>query len=267
MLHLLIERVEHAHSARYCFSDGLSYDEKFALVQQWWYDKRFQLQMALKTPNELQLFINNVAASRRGHVMKLREVLGQLGVLGYYTFTVKGFEENRAVFAPNARSVQESTEEKQLSVLSPTEAGVLADAMKGAPNPGAALRRFMQTHKLKAVATDRNVVNLPAIGKSMTFQVIGLTPTGERVLRFEPDGTRRHSPVLDRIGPIHIVENRTLASYLRQLQTLGEDPDDYATAWNFTQIVTEQRFPLYRYPDFAFQLKPFEQRLADAAYA
>jgi len=209
----------------------------------------------------------NVAASRRGHVMKLREVLGQLGVLGYYTFTVKGFEENRAVFAPNARSVQESAEEKQLAVLSATEAEVLANALKGAPNPGAALRRFMQTHKLKAVATDRNVLNLPAIGKSMTFQVIGLTPTGERVLRFEPDGTRRHSPVLDRIGPIHIVENRTLASYLRQLQTLGEDPDDYATVWNFTQSVTEQRFPLYRYPDFAFQLKPFEQRLADAAYA
>ena len=51
--------------------------------------------------------VYNVAASRRGHTAKLRKVLNGLGVLCYYTFSVKGFEENYAVFAPNSRSLQE----------------------------------------------------------------------------------------------------------------------------------------------------------------
>ena len=51
------------------------------------------------------------AASRRGHSVKLREVLNEIGVLSYYTLTVKGFKENNANFAPNARAVQEKTED------------------------------------------------------------------------------------------------------------------------------------------------------------
>ena len=46
--------------------------------------------------------VYNVAASRRGHTAKLRKVLNGLGVLCYYTFSVKGFEENYAVFTPNS---------------------------------------------------------------------------------------------------------------------------------------------------------------------
>jgi lysine 2,3-aminomutase len=53
-----------------------------------------------------------VAASRRGHSAKLRKVLNDIGVLPYYTFTVKGYMENNAGFAPNARVVQEQLEEK-----------------------------------------------------------------------------------------------------------------------------------------------------------
>ena len=56
--------------------------------------------------------VYNVAASRRGHTAKLRRVLNGLGVVCYYTFSVKGFEENYEVFAPNARSLQETQEEK-----------------------------------------------------------------------------------------------------------------------------------------------------------
>ena len=57
--------------------------------------------------------VYNVAASRRGHTTRLRQVLNQLGVVCYYTFSVKGFEENNAVFTPNSRSVQEQREEKR----------------------------------------------------------------------------------------------------------------------------------------------------------
>jgi len=209
----------------------------------------------------------NVAASRRGHTMKLREVLSRVGVLGYYTFTVKGFEENSAVFAPNARSVQERAEEKRLAFLSDTEAETLALSLQSASDPGAAVRAYMKAYRLSCVATDRNVLNLPGIGKSMTFRLIGFTPRGHRILRFDHDPTRRHSPVIDRMGEIDIVESRTIASYLRQLVKMGENPDDYATIWYYTQSQTEFRFPLYRYPAFSFRTKPYDELLASAPLA
>lgn len=209
----------------------------------------------------------NVASSRRGHSMKLRQVLSQIGMVGYYTFTVKGFEENRAVFAPNARSAQESAEEKRLGMLSDAEADVLANALMSAPDPGAALRRYMKTQKRSVIATDRNVLNLPAIGKSMTFQLIGFTPDGRRILQFDHDANRLHSPVIHRIGKVNIVENRSIASYLRQISRMGEDPKDYASIWSYTHSQTEKRFPIYHYPDFHFQTDSFENLLSHADFS
>ncbi len=209
----------------------------------------------------------NVASSRRGHSMKLREVLSQMGMVGYYTFTVKGFEENSAVFASNARSVQESAEEKIFGVLSETEADVLATSLASAADPGSALRRYLRTQKRSVVATDRNVLNLPAIGKSMTFQLIGFTPDGRRILQFDHDPNRLHSPVIHRIGKVNILESRSIASYLRQLARMGEDIKDYATIWQYTQNQTEKRFPIYHYPDFHFKMDTFENRLSSAAFA
>ncbi len=40
----------------------------------------------------------------------------------------------------------------------------------------------------------------------MTFQLVGLTEEGKRILRFEHDGTRHHSPIIDQMGQIYIVE-------------------------------------------------------------
>ncbi len=208
----------------------------------------------------------NVASSRRGHSMKLREVMSQIGMIGYYTFTVKGFEENSAVFAPNARSAQESAEEKKFGVLSETEADVLATSLMSAPDPGAALRRYLRTHKQSVVATDRNVLNLPAIGKSMTFQLIGFTPDGRRILQFDHDHNRLHSPVIHNIGKVNILESRSVASYLRQLLRMGEDVKDYATIWYYTQSQTEKRFPVYRYPDFHFETDTFDNLLSLADF-
>lgn len=58
--------------------------------------------------------VYTVAASRRGHTTRLRQILNHLGVVCYYTFSVKGFNENHAVFTPNSRSLQEQHEEKNL---------------------------------------------------------------------------------------------------------------------------------------------------------
>lgn len=196
----------------------------------------------------------NVAASRRGHTNRLRQVLNRLGVICYYTFTVKGFEENYAVFAPNSRSLQERQEEKRLGLLRDEEAHCLANALESALDPAACVRQFLKAHHLPFLATDRSVLNLPAIGKSMAFRVVGITAEGKRILRFEHDTTRRHSPIIDRMKQVYIVENKSIAAYLRQLHALGEEMDDYASIWHYVEGETEPRFRLYEYPDYPFRV-------------
>jgi len=55
------------------------------------------------------------------------------------------------------------------------------------------------------------------------------------------------------MGQIYIVENKSLAAYLRQLGKMGEDPEDYTSIWSYTKGETEPRFSLYEYPDFPFR--------------
>ena len=211
--------------------------------------------------------VYTVAASRRGHTTRLRQVLNSLGVVCYYTFSVKGFNENYAVFAPNSRSMQEQQEEKIYGQMTPEQAeelykiletkvsaGINEEKPKEDADTAKQIRRFMRKHHLPFLATDRSVLNLPAIGKSMTFQLVGLTEEGKRILRFEHDGTRHHSPIIDQMRQIYIVENKSLAAYLRQLSKMGEDPEDYASIWSYTKGETEPRFSLYEYPDFPFRI-------------
>ena len=196
--------------------------------------------------------VYTVAASRRGHTARLRQVLNSLGVVCYYTFSVKGFEENRAVFTPNSRSMQEQVEEKVYGRLTAGQASELDALLADGRDTAAKLRRFMRKYRLPFLATDRSVLNLPAIGKSMTFRLVGLTPEGRRILRFDHDRTRRHSPIIDRMGEIFIVESKSVAAYPRQLGKMGEDPEEYASIWAYTRGETEPRFGLYEYPGFDF---------------
>ena len=204
--------------------------------------------------------VYTVAASRRGHTTRLRQVLNSLGVVCYYTFSEKGFNENYAVFAPNSRSMQEQQEEKIYGQMNPEQAEELYKLLETKVDAeekedvARQIRRFMRKHHLPFLATDRSVLNLPAIGKSMTFQLVGLTEEGKRILRFEHDSTRHHSPIIDQMGQIYIVENKSLAAYLRQLGKMGEDPEDYASIWSYTKGETEPRFSLYEYPDFPFRI-------------
>lgn len=198
--------------------------------------------------------VYTVAASRRGHTTRLRQVLNSLGVVCYYTFSVKGFNENYTVFTPNSRSMQEQQEEKIYGQLSPEQAEELYTLLESGEDAAAHIRRFMKKHRLPFLATDRSVLNLPAIGKSMTFQLVGITDEGKRILCFDHDATRRHSPIIDRMGKIYIVENKSVAAYLRQLGKMGEDTEDYASIWTYTQGETEPRFRLYEYPGFPFRI-------------
>ena len=207
--------------------------------------------------------VYNVAASRRGHTTKLRQELNRLGVLCYYTFTVKGFEENYAVFTPNARSLQEQHEEKRAGKLTEHEACLLVECIGQSSDVAACIRSFMESRRLPFLSTDRSVLNLPGIGKSMTFELVGITEQGKRVLCFDHDGTRRHSPIIDQLGKVYIVENKSIASYLRQLDHMGEDVNEYDTLWEYTEGRTEPRFSMYEYPNYDFKVTDEVTNLAD----
>ncbi|WP_071146988.1 KamA family radical SAM protein [Bacteroides ihuae] len=198
--------------------------------------------------------VYTVAASRRGHTAQLRQTLNKLGIVCYYTFSVKGFNENYAVFSPNSRSMQEQLEEKVVGELTKDQKEELCTLLKPGEDIKTHINYFLKKHHLPFLATDRSVLNLPAVGKSMTFSTVGITADGCRILKFGHDSTRRHSPVIDHMGNVYIVENKSIAAYLRQLTSMGEEPENYATIWEYTEGTTEPRFSLYEYPPFQYSV-------------
>ena len=198
--------------------------------------------------------VYNVAASRRGHTAKLRKVLNELGVICYYTFSVKGFEENHAVFTPNSRSLQEQHEEKILGKLNKEDETEFLTLLRSNNDRATAVKKFCTEKNIPFVATDRSVLNLPGIGKSMTFVMAGITPDGKRILEFDHDHTRKHSPIIHQMEKVFIKENKSIYQYMLQLREMGENPEEYNSIWNYTEGETEPRFPLYNYPDAGFKI-------------
>jgi lysine 2,3-aminomutase len=194
------------------------------------------------------------AASRRGHSAKLRKVLNDIGILPYYNFQVKGHGENRHNFTPIARSVQEQNEEKTLGKVP----GALLPEIKkltGHPeNMVDHINHLRQRHGLPFLATDRNVMNIPGVGKSLTFRVVGLTNDGRRILEFVHDHTRNHSPIIERMEKVTIIESKSIARYLKQLERLGENPAEYHAIYGYSIGETEERMPIYEYPEYGFRI-------------
>lgn len=192
------------------------------------------------------------AASRRGHTAMLRKVLNDIGVITYYTFSVKGFLENTFNYATNARAVQEQVEEKYIGHVPDkfTEKirGFTADAENMVEN----LDKLRKETDIPFLATDRNVINLPAVGKSMTFRTIGITRWGRRILEFDHDVNRWHSPIINKLGKMIIVESKPVGEYLHQLEDMGEDADEYQSIWGYSIGETEPRMPIFEYPGYQF---------------
>ena len=187
------------------------------------------------------------AASRRGHTAKLRKVLNDIGVLTYYTFSVKGYKENRHNFATNARAVQEQIEEKCVGEI-PEEHRESIQKLAGNPeNIMDRINLFRNKANLPFLATDRNVLNMPGVGKSLTFRTIGITADGRRILQFDHDATRNHSPIIDQMGQVTVVESKPITRYLEQLHTLGEDLRDYLSVYGYSLGESEERMNLYEY--------------------
>lgn len=193
-------------------------------------------------------------ASRRGHTAKLRQVLNKIGVLTYYTLTVKGYQENNANFAPNARAVQEQIEEKIYGIIPNGDNKSLKTLLNDAPAIRKNISSIKQKHKLPFLATDRNILNLPGVGKSLTFRTIGITRYGRRILEFDHDQTRNHSPIIHKMGKVVIIESKSIDEYLHQLYEMGEEIKEYESIYGYSIGQTEPRMKMYEYPEYDFKV-------------
>ncbi len=193
-------------------------------------------------------------ASRRGHTAKLRKVLNDIGIVTYYTFTVKGFKENSATFTPNARAVQEELEEKYIGKLNDEDTASLQTLTHHAENIAGNIEKLRKRNDIPFLATDRNIMNLPGVGKSLTFRTIGITRYGRRILQFDHDRTRNHSPIIDKMGKVIVIESKSISEYLRQMEDMGEDAKEYEGVYGYSMGETEPRMPIYEYPDYDFNI-------------
>jgi len=198
-----------------------------------------------------QVFIT--AASRRGHTTRLRRALNDIGVLPYYTFTVKGFRENQHNFTPSARVVQEQVEEKYVGLVPYVYMHRIRDLAKRPQTLVRTINKLRRETGVPFLPTDRNVLNIPGVGKSMTFRCIGITTDGRRILQFDHDPNRRHSPILEQLGKVEIIESKSVAAYLDQVTDMGDDASELATIWGYSIGAAEPLAPLYEYPEFFFR--------------
>ena len=193
------------------------------------------------------------AASRRGHTARLRKLLNEIGVVPYYTFSVKGFRENYHNFATNERLAQERVEEKYIGQLPPDKLNILKGLETDSEKIVGNTRKILLDNNLPFLATDRSVLNMPGVGKSMTYRTIGITDDGRRILEFEHDQTRNHSPIIESIGNIIIIESKSINNYLVQMDKIGEDISEYSTIWGYSASETEVNTPIFQYPEFDFK--------------
>ncbi|MFW5832271.1 MAG: KamA family radical SAM protein [Prolixibacteraceae bacterium] len=212
---------------------------------------RLLLKAGWAVTNQLVL---TAPASRRGHTAKLRKILNDVGVLTYYTFSVKGFRENSASFTPNARAVQEEMEEKYIGQIPETEMEFAQNLMQDAEILPDNINTLRDENNLPFLATDRNILNLPGVGKSLTYRTIGITRYGRRILQFAHDETRNHSPIVDKMEKVIIIESKSITEYLQQLEDMGEDKAEYEGVYGYSLGETEPRMGMYEYPEYDFNV-------------
>jgi lysine 2,3-aminomutase len=194
------------------------------------------------------------AASRRGHAAKLRKVLNDIGVLTYYTFSVKGYKENSHNFATNERAVQEQIEEKAIGYIYINHSKQLETFSNEVEKMRENIDKLRKNAGVPFLATDRNVLNLPGVGKSLTFRTIGVSRHGRRILEFDHDHTRNHSPIINEMGKVVIIESKSINDYLKQLEEMGENPEEYGSIFGYSLGETESLQKIYQYPAYDYEL-------------
>jgi len=195
------------------------------------------------------------AGSRRGHTAKLRKTLNDIGVLNYYTFTVKGYMENYRNFSTNGRIMQEMIEEKYIGSIPAEYKSQIDERLLDDDKPVVErINTIRKDFNLPFLATDRNIVNLPGIGKSLSFRVVGLTRRGRRILEFGYDTARKHSPAVNESERVYIIESKPVKRYIEQVENMGEDAEEYNSIWGYSMGVTEERIKFFEYPSYDFDV-------------
>jgi lysine 2,3-aminomutase len=194
------------------------------------------------------------AVSTRGHTVRLRKALNDIGILPYYTFSVKGFKENSANFSNNARVAQEIREEKYIGAYDNSMDKKIAQLASDSTNLIENISSLREELKAPFLATDRSVMNLPAIGKSLTFRTIGILNDGRRILEFDHDRNRQHSPIIDKLGKIKIIESKPIMVYLGEIEEYGENLSEYLSIWGYSLSQTEKRSLLYQYCQYNYDV-------------
>ena len=194
-----------------------------------------------------------VASSRRGHTAKLRKVLSEIGVIPYYTFGVKGYMENFHNFTTNARLVQEQAEEKQMGKPPVNFYDDNNSSILETDQITSKIKEIKEAANIPFLATDRSVLNLPGIGKSLNYRVVGLTRHGRRILQFDHDNNRNHSPIISKMEKVIIIESKSTAQYLRQLEEMGENIEEYESIYGYSIGTTDPINPLYKYPEYDYK--------------
>lgn len=194
------------------------------------------------------------ASSRRGHTAKLRKTLNDIGVLTYYTFSVKGFKENKHNFATNARIVQEKHEEKFIGHIPSEKEEHIKSFPENADQMIENIYKLRKETGIPFLSSDKSVLNMPGVGKSLTFRVIGITEDGRRILQFDHDSTRTHSPIINKMGKVNIIESKTMVELLKQLEKMGEDINEYISVFGYSVGETEKRMSIYEYPEYDYTI-------------
>jgi len=163
--------------------------------------------------------------------------------------------ENNYNFATNSRAVQEQLEEKILGKVSKDHFKTMKYFYLDAENIVKNINKLRKKENIPFIATDRNVLNMPGVGKSLSFRVIGITRQGRRILEFDHDYTRKHSPIINKMGRVIVVESKPIREYLLQLENnMGEDRGEYNSIYGYSMGETEPVASIYKYPKYDFEI-------------
>jgi lysine 2,3-aminomutase len=150
--------------------------------------------------------------------------------------------------------VQESLEEKYIGKVPEKYHELIKEFPIHAEDMIENIESRRQVCNLPFLATDRNVLNLPGVGKSLTFRTIGITYNGRRILEFDHDKTRNHSPIIHKMGKVIIIESRSVTHYLERIKAMGENLSEYENVWGYSIGETEPRMPVYEYPKYKYEV-------------
>lgn len=151
----------------------------------------------LSVYNQMVFTIEN---SRRFETAATRLALKKIGVDPYYTFIMKGKEENKEMRVPIARALQEQKEENRLM-------------------PG-------------TTRSDETVYNVPGLGKNYIrawqhHDVIMIMPDGSRAIEFHP--WEKKISLTD----VYVDYDVPIYSYLMELARRGENLKNYESIWYY----------------------------------